>query len=203
VTEVACRLFHVETLAKAQVTQYIEDEPVHPIAHVEGRCPFAIFLGHLTNKFEPSVDVRMQEDLSISQCCLGEGVVEHTAFASMNANRGTAPSVDGVDIAWPQLVVNALLNVSFGTKDLLESRRSVENNAVRAVTELRTCYSSTPRPLQQGDVFPTYRISPAGCTTKCGDHRCAYATMRERQSDEPKTAREMRQGGGKRDGKWQ
>jgi hypothetical protein len=101
VTEVAGRLLHVETLAKAQVTQDIEDEPVHPITHVERRRPFAIFWSHLANEFKPSVDVRMQEDLSITQCCLGKGVVEHTAFACMDTDRGTAPSVDSVDISRP------------------------------------------------------------------------------------------------------
>ena len=70
VTEITCWLFHVEALAKAQVSQDIENEPVHPVTHVKRGRPFAIFRGHSTDELEPSVDVRVQENLSVSQCCL-------------------------------------------------------------------------------------------------------------------------------------
>jgi hypothetical protein len=51
---------------------------------------------------------------------------------------GAAPGVDGVDIAGPQFVVYALLDISLGAEEFLECRGRVEHNAVWAVSKLGT-----------------------------------------------------------------
>jgi hypothetical protein len=137
--QVASRLLHVEVLAEAQVPEDIENEPVHPVTHVERGRPLAIFGRLLANQLQPSINVGVKEDLGISERCLRESVIQHTALARMDTDTGAAPRVDSVDIARPHFVVDALLDIAFWSEDLLEGGRSVKHNTVRTIAELRPC----------------------------------------------------------------
>lgn len=118
--KVAFGFLHIKVLAKAQVTKDIEDEPVDPVTYVDRCRPFTILCCLLSYQLQPSVQIRMKKHFSITQSSLRKCVVQHAALASMNTNSRAAPSVDRVNIAWPNTVVVTLPDVAFRSEYLLK-----------------------------------------------------------------------------------
>lgn len=118
--EVTFGFFHVKVLAKAQVTKDIEDKPVDPVTHVDRCRPFTILCCLSSYQLQPSVHVGMKKHFGITQSSLRKCVVQHAALASVDTNSRTAPSVDRVNIAWPNAVVVTLPDVAFRSEYFLK-----------------------------------------------------------------------------------
>jgi hypothetical protein len=62
-SQLAVRLLHVETLAKAQIPEDIENKISHLICHVDAFRPHIAPLLDLSEQVQPSVNVRVNENL--------------------------------------------------------------------------------------------------------------------------------------------
>lgn len=138
---VAIWLLHVETLSKAEISENVKYQVGDLVFHVDRLGQFiALVLLLLSEQFEPSVGVLVDESLSTTQGALGEGVIHDATFASMLGNICGTPSVHSFDSSWPDLVIIGLLDVALGAKDGLVCIGSVDADAVGRVAEFSSCH---------------------------------------------------------------
>lgn len=131
---VSSPFFHVKGLAEAKVTEDVKNEVVDPVRHVERSRPsgFWHFLG---NDLAPSVYVGYYEWFRRLQCLVRKGVIQYTAFTSVNLDVDTIPSSQSIDIPRPYLVVQALFNVARRPEKSLVCGRSIDEDAIRSISK--------------------------------------------------------------------
>lgn len=77
----------------------------------------------------------MEEYLGIAERCFGEGEVQDASLAGVHADSGATPGVDRSNVAWPDLVVDAFLDVALWAEYSLVGGGGVEDDSIWGVAE--------------------------------------------------------------------
>ena len=123
--EVALGFFHIEVLAKAEVSEDIKDKVVDFVRHVQRLGPFAIcaFLGGFFEQLDPStggnhsqhsergrehsqgfalLSIRDEEGFHAAKRTVRESIIEHAPLSSMLFDIGSVPGVEHPAVVGPR-----------------------------------------------------------------------------------------------------
>jgi hypothetical protein len=85
------------------------------------------------------LSIRNQKRLHTAKRTIRESIVKHASLASMLFDISSVPGVEHPAIMRPRSEVRlSLSDIAFGTKDRLESRGSVHDHRIWAVSEYRS-----------------------------------------------------------------
>lgn len=130
------RLFHAKCFAKAEVSEYVENEIVDLMSHVER---LRAVLGILFDEIQPAIGIGVNKSLDRPERFLRERLLEDTPFASMRSDVCDIPGTSNVCGSRPDSIVVAFSDVAFWAKDGSKGVRCVNYNGIRAVSESWAC----------------------------------------------------------------
>ena len=139
ILEVTPWFFHIETLAKAEVPKNIKYQVRRLRRHVDWTNPVTILLVVLTEEFDPSIYIAMNEGFCGACSRLGEGVIQHSSFTSVNLVGCRIPGIQCIDGASPYDIRVAFSYVSPMAIDLPLPVWRIDADGIGLVSKLRTC----------------------------------------------------------------
>lgn len=136
VSQATACLFHPKRFAKAEISEYVEDEIVDLVSHVER---FRAVLGRHFNEIQPAISIGMDKSLNRSECFLRERLLEDTSFASMRWDVCDIPGTSNICCSRPDSIIVTFPDVAFRTKYSAKGAWCVDQDGIWAVSKGWSC----------------------------------------------------------------